>query len=79
MARVTLLVGLQNGLEVDCPVNSREQADEVLGNLKSSDKLVRLPGICFVRRSGSTELGARGLVDVHPLHVSYTQILGADE
>jgi hypothetical protein len=40
---------------------------------------VNLPGICFIRTSGSSELGARGVVAVHPHQVVYTQILGVDE
>lgn len=39
MARVTLLVGLQNGLEVDCPVNSREQAAGAWANVVDSGTL----------------------------------------
>ncbi len=79
MARVTLLIGLTNGLEIDCPINSREEAEHVLNQLRTSEDLVRLPGVCYVRHSGSTELGARGIVDVHPEHVTYTQILGVEE
>lgn len=79
MARVTLLIGLANGLEVDCPINSREEADQVLKTLQDGDSLTKLPGVCFVRHAGSTELGARGIVHVHPEQISYTQILGVDE
>ncbi|MER3402846.1 MAG: hypothetical protein C4336_02055 [Armatimonadota bacterium] len=79
MARVTLLVGLTNGMEVDCPINSREEAERVIDSLRKSTELTRLPGICFVRHSGSTELGARGVVAVHPDQVVYTQILGVDD
>jgi len=79
MARVTLLIGLTNGMEVDCPIDSREAAEQVLQKLRTSDDLVRLPGVCYVRHSGSSELGARGIVDVHPNHVTYTQILGVED
>lgn len=79
MARITLLIGLSSGLEVDCPINTREEAEQVLNELKTTTGLQRLPGICFVRHAGSTELGARGIVHVHPQHVAYTQILGAEE
>jgi hypothetical protein len=60
MARVTLLIGLTNGQEIDCPINSRDEAQQVIEELRRSDDLVNLPGICFVRTSGSSELGARG-------------------
>jgi hypothetical protein len=66
-------------MEVDCPTDSREAAEQVLQKLRTSDDLVRLPGVCYVRHSGSSELGARGVVDIHPAHVAYTQILGVDE
>lgn len=79
MARVTLLIGLTNGQEIDCPVNSREEAQHVINQLRTSDDLVDLPGICYIRTSGSSELGARGIVAVHPDQVVYTQILGVDE
>jgi len=79
MARVTLLIGLTNGQEIDCPINSRDEAQQVIEELRRSDDLVNLPGICFIRTSGSSELGARGLVAVHPHQVVYTQILGVDE
>jgi len=79
MARVTLLIGLTNGLEVDCPINSRDEAESVLKSLQDGKSLTKLPGVCFVRHSGSTELGARGIVHVHPELISYTQLLGADE
>lgn len=79
MARVTLLIGLTNGQEIDCPINSRDEAQQVIEELRRSDDLVNLPGICFVRTSGSSELGARGVVAVHPNQVVYTQILGVDE
>jgi hypothetical protein len=79
MARVTLLIGLTNGQEIDCPINSRDEAQQVIAELRRSDDLVNLPGICFVRTSGSSELGARGVVAVHPHQVVYTQILGVDE
>jgi hypothetical protein len=79
MARVTLLIGLTNGQEIDCPINSRDEAQQVIEELRRSDDLVNLPGICFVRTSGSSELGARGVVAVHPHQVVYTQILGVDE
>ncbi|MCW5934699.1 MAG: hypothetical protein KIT45_10465 [Fimbriimonadia bacterium] len=79
MARVTLLIGLTNGLEVDCPVNSREEAEQVMKNLNENDNLQKLPGVCFVRRSGANELGARGIVHVHPDQIAYTQMLGVDD
>ncbi len=79
MARVTLLIGLTNGQEIDCPINSRDEAEQVINQLRQSDDLVRLPGICFIRASGSSELGARGVVAVHPHQVVYTQILGVDD
>ncbi|MFQ3611466.1 MAG: hypothetical protein SNJ72_08230 [Fimbriimonadales bacterium] len=79
MARVTLLIGLTNGQEIDCPINSRDEAEAVINQLRQSDDLVRLPGICFIRTSGSSELGARGVVAVHPHQVVYTQILGVDD
>jgi hypothetical protein len=79
MARVTLLIGLTNGQEIDCPINSRDEAQQVIEELRRSDDLVNLPGICFVRTSGSSDLGARGVVAVHPHQVVYTQILGVDE
>lgn len=79
MARVTLLIGLTNGQEIDCPINSRDEAQQVIDELRRSDDLVNLPGICFIRTSGSSELGARGVVAVHPNQVVYTQILGVDE
>lgn len=79
MARVTLLIGLTNGMEVDCPINSREEAEQVLDALRNATVLTRLPGICYVRHAGSTELGARGVVAVHPHQISYTQILGVDD
>lgn len=79
MARVTLLIGLTNGQEIDCPINSRDEAQQIIEELRRSDDLVNLPGICFIRASGSSELGARGVVAVHPNQVVYTQILGVDE
>ncbi|MCX7992981.1 MAG: hypothetical protein N2651_04855 [Fimbriimonadales bacterium] len=79
MARVTLLIGLTNGQEIDCPINSRDEAQQVIEELRRSDDLVNLPGICFIRSSGSSELGARGVVAVHPHQVVYTQILGVDD
>ncbi|MCS7300796.1 MAG: hypothetical protein NZ556_04495 [Fimbriimonadales bacterium] len=79
MARVTLLIGLTNGQEIDCPINSRDEAQQVIDQLRQSDDLVNLPGICFIRASGSSDLGARGVVAVHPHQVVYTQILGVDE
>jgi hypothetical protein len=79
MARVTLLIGLSNGQEIDCPINSREEAQQVIEQLRRSDDLVDLPGICYIRASGSSELGARGVVAVHPQQVVYTQLLGVDE
>jgi hypothetical protein len=79
MARVTLLIGLTNGQEIDCPINSRDEAQQVIEELRRSDDLVNLPGICFIRTAGSSELGARGVVAVHPHQVVYTQILGVDE
>jgi hypothetical protein len=53
--------------------------EQIIEQLRRSDDLVDLPGICFIRASGSSELGARGVVAVHPHQVVYTQILGVDE
>ena len=39
MARVTLLVGLTNGMEVDCPINSREEAEQVIESLRQATEL----------------------------------------
>ena len=34
MARVTLLIGLTNGQEIDCPINSRDEAQQVIEELR---------------------------------------------
>lgn len=78
MARLTLLIGLV-GTEIDCPVNTRAEADAVIEELRTSPRLVRLPGVSFIKASHTLEMGSRGVICVHPAHVQYTQILGVDD
>ncbi|MEI6511750.1 MAG: hypothetical protein WCO51_00545 [bacterium] len=79
MARLTLLIGLI-GIEVDCPVNTREEAEKVIEDLRSpTAALVRLPGVSFIKTAGVMEMGSRGVITINPAHVMYTQILGVDD
>jgi hypothetical protein len=78
MAVLTLLIGVV-GMEIDCPVDTREQAEEVIKDLKNSTTLVRLPGISHIRPAGTMDMSSKGVINVNPSQVQYTQILGVDE
>jgi hypothetical protein len=78
MARVTLIIGLASQIEIDCPVESREEADKVVESL-TGDKLVKLPRASFAKIQGTAELGSKGVTFLMPGNVVYTQILGAEE
>ena len=60
-------------------MHNRDEAEQVITNLRDGDKLVKLPGISFIKIAGSMDMGSRGVISVHPKHVMYTQILGVDE
>ncbi|GMV37296.1 MAG: hypothetical protein AMXMBFR61_18040 [Fimbriimonadales bacterium] len=78
MSRVTLIIGLTSRVELDCPVNSREEAEQVLASLKGKD-LVKVPHLTYAKLQGETELGSKGVTYVNPEAVAYSQILGTEE
>ena len=78
MARVTLIIGLTSRVELDCPVNSREEAEQVLHSLRGND-IVKVPHLTYAKLQGESELGSKGITYVNPQAVAYSQILGADE
>lgn len=78
MARVTLIIGLANQTEVDCPVESREEAQRAIESFKGAD-LVKLPRPSYTKVQGSETIGVKGVVFLQPTNITYCQILGADD
>jgi len=78
-SRVTLIISLTNGIEIDCPVQTREEADTVVAEIGKALGSVKLPRTSFARRIGSDELGSKGVTFVNPPCVAYCQILGAED
>jgi len=76
--RVTLIIGLNSAIELDCPVESRAEAQQVLESLRGSD-LVKLPRVTYSKVQGTEGLGVKGVVFVNPANIAYCQILGADD
>jgi hypothetical protein len=77
--RVTLIIGLTNGTDIDCPVESREEADKVIESIRSGGNMVRLSRASFAKRQTMSEIGSRAVTYVNPSCVAYCQVLGAEE